>query len=180
MSRSHARTAVLLSLPALALAAALSIGATPRQTVPPPQRPAGQPGGMNFADRLLEGLRETEGCLGADAAQFQSRRLGIIAWFENKAAAKRWYYSETHAAMMRMAGGDPDEGEPMQHIEDEDVPVMVMATLGFDGPPAVPGSPIPFSSISIEMYTPLPGGAAVSERFAPDGFEIPHFRMLSE
>jgi hypothetical protein len=37
---------------------------------------------------------------------------------------------------------------------------------------------MPISQISIEMYTPLPGGAAVNGRLAPEGFNIPHFRNL--
>lgn len=146
-------------------------------------RPAGAPGGArggqgDLGQMLIEGLRNTEGCLGVDSGQFRSGYNTIVAWFENKAAVERWYHSEVHTRLVRMMGGDPAERTPLEHVENPDTPVMVLASIAFDGPPAAPGSPIPFSKISIELYTPLPGGAAVNGRFTPDAFPIPHFRRL--
>jgi hypothetical protein len=127
---------------------------------------------------LIEGLRNTEGCLGVDSGQFRSGYNTIVAWFENKAAVERWYHSETHTRLLGMMGGEPEARRPLVHVENPDTPVMVIAAIAFDGPPVAPGSPIPFSKISIEMYTPLPGGAAVNGRFTPEAFPIPHFRRL--
>ncbi len=137
---------------------------------------AGRP---DFGRMLLEGLRATEGCVGVEAAQMQSGKLTIIAWFEDKAAVERWYYSEMHRRMMEGVGSDPEDNPPMTHVENPDLPVMVMASVtmggGADGRGAIPGS-IPASQLSIELYTPLPGGAAFNGRLTPEAIEIPHFR----
>lgn len=131
----------------------------------------------DFGKMLTDGLKDTEGCLGVDSAQFRSGKLGIIAWFENVEAAERWYYSETHKRFMSMAGADAEQRKPMQHIKDRESPVMVMAsiTMGGDGPNL---GFMPITQISIEMYTPLPGGAAINGRLSPDDFPIEHFRRL--
>lgn len=176
------------TVPVLAFAGILALapaptkaGAQPQsqpQSQPAPGRPQ-QPGGRPDMGRMLiEGLRASEGCLGADAAQLQSGKLAIIAWFKDVEAAKKWYYSETHARFMNAAGSDPEAREPMQHITDPNTPVMVMATITMGGEKTIPG-PMPISQISIEMYTPLPGGAAINGRLAPEAFPIPHFRTLN-
>jgi len=54
-----------------------------------------------------------------------------------------------------------------------------MATISFDGPPALPASRIPFSQISIELFSPLPGGAFVKERLAPEKFRVEHMRDMT-
>lgn len=180
----------LLVVPAvsvLAFAGILAIAPSPSKAEEQPQsQPQSQPasgrpqqsGGRPDMGRLLiEGLRASEGCLGADAAQLQSGKLAIIAWFKDVEAAKKWYYSETHARFMNAAGGDPEAREPMRHITDPKTPVMVIAAITLGGEKVLPG-PMPISQISIEMYTPLPGGAAVNGRLAPEGFNIPHFRNL--
>jgi len=136
---------------------------------------------QQMGQRLVAGLEATEGCLGVETPEFPGGRQCIMAWFENKAAAERWYYSPTHQFMMAGAqGGVPDAGrsKPLAHIKDETIPIMVMATINFTGEPATPG-PIPFSEISIEMYTPLPGGAFINNRLAPMELEIPHMRDFS-
>ena len=105
----------------------------------------------------------------------------IFAWFEDKAAAMRWYDHPTHRRMRgasRLEGRDGVGGvaevggvggEPMAALEDG-VPVMAVACIVFDGPAAVPESPIPFSAISIELFTPVPGGLRLNGGFSPDGF----------
>lgn len=183
------RTARVLAAIALPCAGVLAAGAFMAEAQPQRQtqgQPAGQPTGQpgqpargapDLGGMLIKGLLATEGCLGADAAQLQSGKIAIIAWFENVAAAKRWYYSETHARVMNMAGSDPEAREPMQHVKDPDAPVMVIAAITMGGRAVVPGG-MPISQISIEMYTPLPGGASVNGRLAPEAFNIPHFRRL--
>lgn len=170
-------------------AASIGTGRQPDQPEQPPQpqtgdTPASQAAnGGNFGQMLLTGLRTTEGCLGAEAAQlapnetrpdWTGTRLVIMAWFENKAAALRWYNSRTHQFMLRGVGAGGDR-EPMAHIKDESAPIMVVATVTFGGEGKLPGM-MPASQISIEMYTPLPGGASFNGRLAPDGFDIPHMR----
>ncbi|MHC5027813.1 MAG: hypothetical protein ACYTGR_13750 [Planctomycetota bacterium] len=146
-----------------------------------PQRdgpPAGdQP---DLGAMLMEGLRETEGCLGVDAGEFMSGKKTIVAWFEDKAAVERWYYHPMHMRMMRSfgAGDDGHDHEPLQHVKDG-VPIMVMASLTPSEESAVPGSPMPISQISIELYSPQPGGAHVNGRLAPPTFEVAHMKAYS-
>lgn len=132
----------------------------------------------DMGQRLAEGLRGIEGCLGVDLAQWESGKNTICAWFENKAAVERWYYSETHKGFMGALGARAGDAGPMRHV-DTDGPIMVMATISFDGPPALPASRIPFSQISIELFSPLPGGAFVKERLAPEKFRVEHMRDMT-
>lgn len=131
-----------------------------------------------MGQRLAAGLKATEGCLGVDLAQWQSGKNTICAWFEDKEAAKRWYYSDTHTGFMGAVGGGDEDRKPLEHVE-TDGPIMVMATISFNGPPALEGSRIPFSQISIELFEPLPGGAHVNGRLAPEKFKVEHMRDLS-
>jgi heme-degrading monooxygenase HmoA len=141
-----------------------------------PARPAG--GAPDFGDMLVAGLKETEGCLGVDVAQFQSGKNTIVAWFENKEAVLRWYNHPVHTRIMMATGSNPDDGNPLEHVNDPNTPIMVMASISFDGPPVDPEGPLPFSQISIEMFAPLPGGASVNGRLAPKTFKVPHHRTL--
>ena len=136
------------------------------------ERPSGDMGAI-----LVRGLKKTEGCLGVETCEWQSGKQSIVAWFENKAAATRWYQSSTHQAMMKgnmegFGGG----GEPMQHIKDEETPIMVLASLTFASKPELDGVKLPISQISIELFAPLPGGAFVGGRVSPKGFKVPHMK----
>lgn len=166
------RTAVVAVASASMLAGvAFSMGAG-RQ----PEQPAGGP--PDFAAALIKGLESTEGCLGVDAAQFRSGKNTIVAWFENKEAVIRWYNHPTHRRMMMASGGVPMEGKPLEHVTDPDAPIMVMASISMGGKPAVENSPLPFSQISIELYAPLPGGASVNGRLAPEAFKVAHHKAI--
>lgn len=131
-----------------------------------------------MGQRLAAGLRATGGCLGVDLAQWESGKNTICAWFEDKDAVERWYYSDTHTGFMGAVGRAEDDHTPLEHVE-TDGPIMVMATITFAGRPALPESRIPFSQISIELFEPLPGGAYISERLAPKKFAVPHMRDLT-
>ena len=158
----------------LALVAALGIGATAlwatRQESPPAQA-ADRAGDMAaMADRLIAALEATPGCLGTDAAEMRSGKFVIFGFFENKAAATEWYNHPMHVGMRRASGITPPAGyEPMADVPD-DTPVLALASLAFDGPPAVEGAAIPFSAISIELYAPLDGGLRINGGFAPEAF----------
>lgn len=135
-------------------------------------------GPPDFGAMLVKGLQETEGCLGVDAGQFRSGKNTIVAWFENKEAAVRWYHSPVHRRMLGAVGADPAEGKPLEHVTDPNTPIMVMASISMDGPPIDPASPLPFSQISIELFAPLPGGASVNGRLAPKEFKVPHHKAI--
>lgn len=168
-------TRILASTFAASAAGAVALGVAAR---PQPDQPAGPAaGGQDMGRALIEGLRATDGCLGVDAAQTMSGRNTIIAWFENKEAVKRWYYSDVHQSMMRGAT-DPDEfgAGPLRHVEDEETPIMVVATITFADRPHFESIRMPISQISIELYAPLPGGAFLGRRLAPEEFKVPHMR----
>src|SRR5215470_5027651 len=54
---------------------------------------------------LIGVLRATPGVLGVDAGQMMSGKQVIFAWFENKQAVLKWYYSDAHQALMLQFGG---------------------------------------------------------------------------
>ncbi len=149
--------------------------AAPSQPQSPPTEPS--PGqAMDLGGMLLAGLRATPGCLGADAARTASGRNVIIGWFEDKAAAMRWYEHPMHRRMM--AGMGPERPEPpMAHVPDE-IPLMIMATITPSDRPEIGGFPAPISQVSIELFTPVPGGAHVNGRLSPADFPVPHMRSL--
>ncbi len=132
---------------------------------------------------LVEGLLATEGCLGADAGQMMSGKNVIVAWFEDKAATVRWYESNTHKGIMEGMTSDIEgySHTPLAHVDDEDTPIMVIATItpSTDGS-TLAGFPAPISQVSIELFAPLPGGAYWNGRFAPPAFEVEHIKDLSE
>ncbi len=174
-------TALLVCSAALGLAAAalVTTGATAVAAQPaaaPPDRAQDPAAGMG--EMLIRGLRSTEGCLGVDAGQMMSGKRSIFAWFEDKQAALRWYHSPTHQGIMRAALGDDLEqaGEPLEHVGDDDGPMLVIASITMADRPAIEGMNLPMSQISIELYQPLPGGAHINGRLAPEGFEVEHMQ----
>src|SRR5262245_24256612 len=69
------------------------------QNNPGQSQVSGAPQGM---PDLVAGLKATPGCLGVELARTQSGKQAIFAWFENKQAALKWYYSTTHQTAMHM------------------------------------------------------------------------------
>lgn len=134
----------------------------------------------DMGEMLVMGLKSVPGCHGVELAQTQSGRNTIIAWFENREAAMGWIKHPFHQRLMGMAGVDPAQHRAMQHVP-ADVPIMVMATITpSDGPngtrPGIEGLPMPVSQISIELYTPLPGGAHINGRLTPMAVKVPHMK----
>ena len=70
-----------------------------------------------------------------------------------------------------MTAGPADRGEPMARVPD-DVPIMAVASLKMGGEKPLPGMRMPVSEISIELYTPLPGGLRYAGGFAPEGLKV--------
>ncbi len=157
---------ILCAVSAVAVAV---VTLTPRVTAE--QQPA-------LGEQLVRGLLATPGCLGVQTAATSTGRNAIFAWFEDKAAVKRWYYSETHKGAMAAAGAQPG-GDPLEHVSDDAGPIMVIASLVFTDRPMIEGLNMPISSISIELYEALPGGAFVTDRFAPPTVAVPHMKDLS-
>jgi len=176
----HLLCSLLTASLMFAAGAGLSQMQSPPSASAPPEN-AGAPGGFNF-EILVRGLQSTPGCLGTDVAQFQSGKLAIFAWFENKAAAVRWYNHPAHKGAMR--GFFPDGGlsgaddVPLAHIADDAGPLLVIATLtpnrqGGAGQP-------PLAQISIEHYQPMPGGIAIGGRLSPGDMQVPHLREFAD
>lgn len=145
------------------------------------QPPAGQPpaagggggGGRDLGRQLIEGLKATPGCLGTEAAQTQSGKNVIFAWFENKKAVMAWYKSDAHQAAMEKFNLPPDAAHhPLEGIPDDSGPIMVAASLKFSGQP-LPGTNAPVSEIAIELYSPLRGGIRLNGGFAPASLKVP-------
>ncbi len=169
-----------ISAAALLLTAAVATGFSAMADKPLVQQEAATGVPQDDMGRMLiEGLKATPGCLGVDTAQTGSKKLVIIAWFKDARAARKWYYSPVHERMVKMAGGDVMESKPLEHVPDN-VPVMVLASLTPSDRPEVEGIPMPIKQISIELYTPLPGGAAVGGRLAPDTFPVKHMNGYPE
>lgn len=168
----HRRTGGVLVLGVVGVVAAVALAWQPHGGAADPDDSAQQ-----FATMLMSGLKGTEGCLGAEAAKFQNGKYSIVAWFKDKASVQRWYNSPIHVMMMRGMGTDPQAYVPLEHVEDPNTPVMVMATMTLGEGEKL--GMMPFNQISIEMYTPLPGGAMYNGRLAPEGFPIPDFKDVA-
>ncbi len=121
---------------------------------------------MGFPNFIQE-LRQTEGCLKAIGAKTFDGKDLVIAWFEDKAAAKRWYFGEMHQGMLDRfyPMRDPDR-EPLYWVPEDTGPIMTVASITR---PKEPGKPI--SQLAIELYTPLHGGFAMGSLFGPDEFK---------
>jgi len=167
-----------------ALVASIGVGwtanqvATQKPSAPPAHGGPGQtePGAAASPDMgamLMNALKSSPGCLGVDAGQFMSGKNSIVAWFESADAARAWYGNPVHKRMMAGMGGS--QRKPLEHVTSNG-PVMVIATITMaqDGKGTIEGFPMPISQISIELFSPLPGGAHVNGRLAPEGFKVEH------
>ena len=137
------------------------------------QAPAAPP---NPLMNLPTMIQATPGSLGVETAMTQSGKMVIFAWFENRKAALAWYYSQTHQALMKMAGGGASRPRgPMADVPDDGRPIMAIASVTLSRPQdGIPQAGLPpVSQIAIELYAPLPGGLAAGGRFAPTGVTVP-------
>ncbi len=136
----------------------------------------GQRPGGGMPD-LIGGLKQVEGCLGIETARTRAGQQLIFAWFEDKAAVVRWYYSETHMGVIDLVVGDDAAGtKPLANVPDDTGPIMVVASITPSDKPAFPGVDMPISQIAIELYAPLPGGAFMGGRFAPKEAKVAHMK----
>lgn len=171
----------ILSLAAAGLVFAASARTSPVQpTAPaagePKESEKGRSQPRTAADigkSLMEGLKATPGCLGVETAQTMSGKVVIFTWFENKKAVMAWYDSPAHKRVMRAFFPDRDGPDvPMKDIAEDSGPILAVASLMPADKP-LPGSNAPISQISIELYSPLPGGIRVNGGFAPEALKVP-------
>ncbi len=139
---------------------------------------AGQAGGQELPD-LIGALRTVPGCLGVDAGSFQSGKQVIFAWFEDKAAAMRWYNHDVHQGAMSAFMTAESDTKPMEAVPDG-VPVLAIASITFADRPHFEAIKLPISQIAIELYTPLKGGIHLGGTFAPASLNVPGARDLSK
>jgi hypothetical protein len=135
-----------------------------------PKEPAKKEGGM---PDLAGTLKASPGCLGVETARTASGKSVIFAWFEDKKAALKWYYSDTHQDLMKRFLPDfKREGKPLASVPDNSGPIMVVASITLTGP-QTKENPLPFKQIAIEVYQPLGEGLNIGGRFAPEGMKVP-------
>ncbi len=132
----------------------------------PQQNPQGLPD-------LVSGLKAVPGCLGVETARTASGKNVIFAWFEDKKAVLRWYYSDMHQGVMKMLLADRKPDTPLQGVPDDIGPVLVIASLTMSDRPQFEGVSMPISQISIELYKPVTGGIFLGSRFAPASLKVP-------
>ncbi|MEM1186214.1 MAG: hypothetical protein AAGI53_14585 [Planctomycetota bacterium] len=125
---------------------------------------------------LIEGLMSVEGCEGVRNAEFDGGQSSILAWFRDREALSEWYYHPVHQRFT--FGNRPKQGpgSPMYHVP-EDVPVLVIASIT---PKADAQNPLDVDQISIELFTPLPGGAMLGGRMTPMSIHVPHMMGAEE
>jgi hypothetical protein len=123
---------------------------------------------------LVAAIKATPGCLGVETAKTGSGKEVIFAWFEDKKAALKWYYSDTHKEVMKQffPGAGAGDRKPLADVPDDSGPIMAVASITLDGKPTKE-NPLPFKQIAIELYKPLGGGVSIGGRFAPDAMKLP-------
>ncbi len=145
---------------------------TPKQADPAKGKKAPDPG----LPDLVGALKKSPGCLGVETAQTGSGKQVIFAWFKDKKAVLKWYYSDLHKDLMKRFVPASEYPRPLKDVADESGPIMVIASITPAKKPQFEGTPLPISQIAIELYQPLPGGAALGGRFAPGEVEVKGLR----
>jgi hypothetical protein len=128
---------------------------------------------------LPAALKATPGCLGIELAQTQGGKRVIFAWFENKKAALKWYYSGIHQKAMHQAFPTFVADEPLQDVPDNAGPILAIASITPSAKPLSKVIGMPFSQIAIELYQPLPGGISLGGRFTPEAVKMPKMRTTT-
>jgi quinol monooxygenase YgiN len=158
-----------VSIAAILLAGSAARAADPQVKAAEP--PAKQ-GTAQFPD-LIGALKATPGCLGVETAKTDSGKSVIFAWFEDKKAVLKFYYSDTHQQVMKQFFPESDGShKPLAHVPDDSGPIMMIASVTFNAKPTK-DDPSPFKQIAIEVYQPLKGGLAIGGSFAPKAMKVP-------
>ncbi len=165
--RFRYRALALLTVGLLAAGLATTGGIALGQ--PQQQRPEGLPD-------LVPALKAVPGCLGVETARTSSGKRVIFAWFEDKKAVLRWYYSDTHQGVMNSVFPNRPRREPLEGVPDDIGPILAIASITMADKPQFEGVSMPLSQISIELYKPVAGGLFLGSRFAPESLKVPGMR----
>jgi len=139
------------------------------------QGPLGQPG---FAKLLVEAAEASPGCLGVKLGRTSDGTNVIFAWFENKQALVTWYKSDFHQTAIKTAFPNLNVNrEPLPDVPENSGYILALVTLKL-ADAALPGSPAPFETIGVELYTPLPDGVVAGGRLAPQSVKVPGLRQF--
>ena len=133
---------------------------------------------LPFPD-LVGGLKAIEGVVGVETASTSSGKQVIFAWFEDKAAALRWYYSEMHSGVQDAFFPDRPAHVPLENVPDDVGPIMAIASITMADSAHFAETSLPISQIAIELYQPLPGGLFFGGRFTPDGVKVDGMRDMT-
>jgi hypothetical protein len=131
------------------------------------------PSPAELGPQLIKALKASPGCLGVEMASTVSGKNVIFAWFKDKKTLSSWYYSEAHQKIMKQSFPGQNFGKPLKNIPEDCGPILAIASITFSQKPKFEGTTLPFSQISIELYTPLKGGTSLGGTFAPPGIDVP-------
>jgi hypothetical protein len=137
-------------------------------------------GGLAAMGDLVGALKVSPGCLGVETARTASGKQVIFAWFEDKKAVVKWYHSDVHQKAMKLFASTDEYPQPLKEIAADTGPIMVIASLTPAKEEKLKGLALPVSQIAIELYQPLPGGAALGGRFSPPQMKAKGLRDYSE
>lgn len=129
-----------------------------------------------FLGNLVEEVRTIPGCLGVEVAKTESGKEVIFAWFENKQAVLRWYYSDFHQQLQKTFFPDITPRPPLQDVAEDSGPIMAIASLTISDQSQFAEASLPISQISIEIYQPVTGGLFLGSRFAPREVKVARMR----
>lgn len=135
--------------------------------------------GRGFPD-LVAGLKATPGCLGVETARTDSGKSVIFAWFEDKKAALKWYYSGMHQGAMKGFFPGHKADTPLKNVPDNSGPILAIASITMSDKANFKESTLPISQIAIELYQPVSGGIFLGGRFAPDTLKVPGLRDITK
>jgi hypothetical protein len=140
------------------------------------QPPAGDKAKEAGFPDLVAAVKATPGCLGVETAKTGSGKEVIFAWFEDKKAVLKWYYSDTHKELMkRFFPEQKRTSKPLADVPEDSGPIMAVASITLNAKPTKE-NPLPYSQIAIELYQPLAGGLSIGGKFAPDKMKMPGSR----
>src|SRR2546428_12408539 len=83
---------------------------------------------VGFPD-LVAALKATPGCLGVETARTSSGKQVIFAWFENRRAVLKWYYSDAHQDAMKSFFPGFESRKPLKEVPEDSGPIMVIASI---------------------------------------------------
>ena len=136
---------------------------------------AGKAKGQGLSN-LVGALKATPGCLGVETAKTASGKQVIFAWFEDKKAVLKWYYSDTHQQVMKQFFPGRAHSKPLKDVPDDSGPILAIASITLADKPRFKATPLPISQIAIELYQPITGGIFLGGRFAPESLKVPRMR----